>query len=198
MTDLRTNSALQQASAVMRAGAFLQCMKHSAIRNYGGIPGLTSWLIGAPSPHGLVRLMECSREHQEPIIPHSHRFDFHCVVLAGSVRNIIWTMAPRGDDFRASVLTYRGAPGEYRPAPGETHTWATTTRTYMAGQEYAMTADQVHSIFFSRDAQVLFFEGPCSTDASIILEPVVDGVALPTFKVEPWMFIRDAAKGGAA
>ena len=52
-------------------------MKHSPVRNYA-IPGLTSSLIGSPSPNGTVRIFECSREHQEPIIPHSHRFSFQC------------------------------------------------------------------------------------------------------------------------
>jgi hypothetical protein len=171
-----------------RAAFFLQSMKHSPIQNYGGIPGLTSWLIGAPSEQGLVRLMECSREHQEPIIPHSHRFDFHCVVLAGFVRNIIWEPCVKGDEFQASVLTYSGEPGKYRKTACASQLWAATTRAYAAGDEYGMTADQVHSIFFSRGASVLFFEGPKVSDTSIILEPVVDGEVIPTFKVEPWMF----------
>ncbi len=41
---------------------FLDAMKHSPIGNYGGIPGVTSWLVGQPSDQGLVRLMECSRD----------------------------------------------------------------------------------------------------------------------------------------
>jgi hypothetical protein len=51
-----------------------------------------------------------------------------------------------------------------------------------------MTADQVHSIFFSRGAIVLFFEGSKESDTSIILEPFVNNEIVPTFKVEPWMF----------
>jgi hypothetical protein len=55
-----------------------------------------------------------------------------------------------------------------------------------------MTADEIHSIFFGRDTSVLFFEGPNVSDTSIILEPVVDGETIPTFKVEPWAFKRAA------
>jgi len=178
-----------------RTAEFLKCMKHSPIQNYGGIPGITSWLIGEPSKWGIVRLMESSRDHQEPVIPHSHRFDFHCIVLAGTVRNIIWEASPRGDEFQASILTYAGAPGQYRKTSGEISRWTTVTREYTAGEEYGMSAEQVHSIFFSRGASVLFFEGPTAHDSSIILEPVVDGEVVPTFKVEPWMFKK---KGGAA
>lgn len=171
---------------------FLQTMKHSPVRNYGGIPGLTSWLIGSPGPSGLVRLMECSRDHQEPIVPHSHRFDFHCCVLDGQVRNLIWTKQPiHGDEFQISELVYGGKIGEYRRNKGFIERWAISSSTYRVGSEYSMKADEVHSIFFSRGAVVLFFEGPTVSETSIILEPFVDGEVVPTFKVEPWMFKRD-------
>lgn len=174
---------------------FLQSMKHSPVRNYGGIPGLTSWLIGAPSPEGLVRLMECSRDHQEPIVPHSHRFDFHCHVLAGQVRNLIWTQQPvHGDEFQLSELIYGGKIGKYRCNAGFIERWSISSSTYREGGEYSMKADEVHSIFFSRGAAVLFFEGPTISETSIILEPFVDGEVVPTFKVESWMFKRDEVR----
>jgi len=173
---------------------FLQAMKHSPIQNYGGIPGLTSWLIGAPGEHGLVRLMECSREHQEPIIPHSHRFNFRCLVLAGTVRNLVWKHGVKhGDEYQMSLLGYRGKPGEYAKQAMGVERWAVISSIYHEGQEYGMAADEVHSIFFSRGACVLFFEGPKVSDSSVILEPVVDGVVIPTFKVEPWMFKKGEA-----
>ncbi len=40
----------------MLPGKFLDGMKPSPIRNFGGISGVTSWLIGAPSERRLVRL----------------------------------------------------------------------------------------------------------------------------------------------
>lgn len=177
----------------MTVTAFLDGMKHSPIRNYGGIPGVTSWLIGAKSEHGLVRLMECSREHHEPIIPHSHRFDFHCQVLAGSVRNITWTRVRDGDKYRSTTMQYSGRPGCYIETGTEVESWATTTRVYEEGARYTMTSEQVHSIFFARGTSVLFFEGPQVSETNIILEPFVDGEAVPTFRVEPWAFKRGAA-----
>lgn len=177
---------------------FIETMKHSPVSNYGGIPGVTSWLIGEPGKHGLVRLMECSRDHQEPITPHSHRFDFHCMVLAGSVRNLIWLESVRGDEFRSTTLRYGGEVGKYERETGGVKRWAICTKNYQAGDEYGMKSNEVHSIFFAKGTSVLFFEGPQVSDSSIILEPFVDGEALPTFKVEPWMFKRGDTKGGAA
>lgn len=170
---------------------FLDSMKHSPVRNYG-IPGLTSWLIGAAGPSGVVRLMDCEREHQEPIIPHSHRFDFHCKVLAGTVTNLIWTPCHfgGGDEYHSSELVYCGQMGKYKTEPSGVTRWNVSRARYETGDEYSMKSDEVHSIFFSRGAVVLFFEGPTVSDRSIILEPFVNGEVVPTFKVEPWMFKR--------
>jgi hypothetical protein len=178
-------------SAALRT--FVRRMKHSPIQNYGGIPGLTSYLVGGPSEHGLIRLMECSREHHESIIPHSHRFDFHCVVLAGQVRNIVWERAGRGDAYQESTLIYGGKPGVYDMRPEGTGNWTTKGTVYGVDEEYEMCAEQVHSIFFSRGASVLFFEGEPRNESSIILQPVVDGEVVPTFQVQPWAFKRGAA-----
>lgn len=170
----------------------LRRMAHSPVKNYGGIPGLTSSLIGSPGPNGLVRLMESSRDHQEPITPHSHRFDFHCQVITGEVRNLIWTTDENyGDPFQVSVLQYEGQIGKYKRIVGEVKKWRLIPQIYRAGEEYGMAAEEVHSIFFSKGSVMLFFEGPTERDSSIILEPFVDGEAIPTFKVEPWMFKRN-------
>jgi hypothetical protein len=166
---------------------FLDNMKHSPVRNYGGIPGLTSWLIGEPSKRGLIRLMECSRDHFEPIVPHSHRFDFECRVLRGKVRNVIWTPDPKGDEYEATELRYTGTPGHYEKSPSSRNAWSFRADAYREGDTYSMDSTEVHSIFFARDTVVLFFEGAPTTDTSIILQPVVDGVTVPTFKVEPWI-----------
>lgn len=179
---------------------FVRKMKHSPLRNYAGIPGLTSWAIGGMGDPGvgMVRMMECSREHHENIIPHSHRFDLHCIVLAGSVRNVLWKPNVIGDEYSATSLRASGAGAYTVMAKGDDRTmkWQVTESRYEAGAEYHMTAKQVHSIYFSRGAVVLFFEGPKVSDESIILEPFIDGEVVPTFKVEPWMFKGDT--GGAA
>lgn len=176
----------------------LLAMAHSPVSNYV-IPGLTSYLIGERSERGTVRLFHCSREHQEAITPHSHRFDFQCVVLRGSVRNRLWHRAAAyhqsADLFQASSLVYQGAMGNYTKEPGEIAMWTYADHYYNAGECYSMRADEVHSIYFSRDALVLFFEGPAASDRSIVLEPHVDGEAIPTMETRPWMFQR---KGSAA
>jgi hypothetical protein len=171
----------------------LESMKHSPVRNYGGIPGLTSWLIGEPSARGLVRLLECSRTHFEPIVPHSHRFDFECRVLRGKVRNIIWEHDEKGDEYEATKLIYAGAPGKYEKSFAGRGRWKFRTDTYFEDQTYGMEAAEVHSIFFEHGTAVLFFEGPQVANESIILEPVVDDDAVPTFRVEPWMFKTEAS-----
>jgi hypothetical protein len=53
-----------------------------------------------------------------------------------------------------------------------------------------MRYNEIHSIKFSKDAIVLFFEGPTVTDSSFVLEPVVEGEYIPTMTTEPWMFRR--------
>lgn len=173
-------------------------MKHSPLRNYAGIPGLTSWLIGEKSPAGCVRLFECERNHDEAIIPHSHRFDFECFVMAGEVRNVIYTRTyptngPKADAFFRSTLKYGGHCGTYEREPDQVVYVERTNKTYTQGQTYGMKANEIHSIYFSKGARVLFFEGPQVSDSSVILEPWCDGEAVPTFKIEPWMFKKASA-----
>jgi hypothetical protein len=169
-------------------------MRSSEIRNYA-IPGVNSSLIST------VRLFECSREHQEPITPHSHRFDFQCLVLSGMVRNRVWTNEipiGTGDPFILSELRYSGiGPGTYDGAEELViDNFDYKDRIYHPGDWYSMAAEEIHSIFFARNSKVLFFEGPTRTKISQILQPCVDGKVIPTFKVEPWMFERSASGGG--
>ena len=170
----------------------LMHMAHSPRSNYI-VPGLTSWLIGTPHPDkGCVRLFHCSRNHQENIVPHSHRFDFQCVVLKGTVWNIEWGIDETGDEFYMSTLRTGSDIGTYthdarskmverfRPFPAR----------HGEGETYSMEHNQIHSIEFERDTYVLFFEGPKKTDETTVLEPYVDGARIPTFKVDPWMFLK--------
>jgi hypothetical protein len=174
----------------------LESMKHSPIRNYV-LPGLTSWLIGGKSEHGLVRLFECERDHQECVAPHNHRFGFQCFVLAGSVRNVIWTPCKRdeaGDLYWITTLyPIDGGLGNYRIVQDSlaSSRWKHSARTYGPGDTYSMTASQLHSIWFSRGAKVLFFEGPQTEASSIYLEPDSGGERVSTVHNEPWMFKRN-------
>jgi len=171
---------------------FIDKMKHSPAHNYV-IPGLTSWLIGLPHPTmGCVRLFTMSRYHEEPILPHSHRFDFRCMVLRGSVCNQIWMPAGiRGDIYAVSDVTYEGKLGVHQRTEVDRGFFTFESNEYLEGEEYSMKAEQFHSIFFEKDSMVLFFEGPNRLTKSQILEPVVDGERIPLFRTDDWMFKRE-------
>ena len=172
---------------------FIHAMKHSPAHNYV-IPGLTSWLIGSPHrEHGCIRMFTMSRDHEEPIIPHSHRFDFRCLVLAGEVRNCVWTETTQdlGDFYEVSDVTYEGVLGKHERTVVGRNFYRKKETVYCVGSEYSMKAEQFHSIFFSRGAEVLFFEGPNRVAQSQVLEPVVLDEAIPLFRTEPWMFRRE-------
>ena len=168
----------------------IKAMAHSPLHNYA-IPGLTSWIIGAnPDPQrGCVRLFECSRDHLELIIPHSHRFDFQCLVLRGEVNNVVWTEDEEGDAYVVSTLLYGGEPGTYnRNMHTDVQRFSRQINRHKEDEWYGMKHDEIHSIFFGRGSAVLFFEGPQVTSQSLILEPSVDEQWVRTFQVEPWMF----------
>jgi hypothetical protein len=161
-------------------------MRKSMLGNYI-IPGLTSSLL----TNGVVRLFEASREQHSDITPHSHRFNFTCLVLRGHVVNRLWTLgaSKEHDWYAPSKLEYSGAPGSYKIVHAhDAKRWRYDEVTYNKGEWYSMVADQIHSIMFSPDAIVLFFEGPQITDTTTILEPVVDRCRVSTFAVQPWMF----------
>lgn len=177
----------------------LVAMGNSPIRNYV-IPGVTSKLLGAPAADGsVVRLFESSREQVESVTPHSHRYAFTAVVLRGWVENVLWTQAWSHDtDFYAETpLVFGGASGVYtRGEAARPKRFQRTAARYEAGQSYSMAAHEIHSIWFSRGAVVLMFEGPHVADQSVILEPWVDGAVIENgARVEPWMFQRTAEKG---
>lgn len=170
-------------------------MKTSPVKDYV-IPGLESSLVGA-GVKGTVRLFSQERFHEEPITPHSHRFDFSCIVLRGQVENVVWTEAAEtailADYYARTKLVHHGDFGKYNIYPEHNipfKKYHRTKKVYGVSECYHMKAEEIHSIFFSRDALVLFFEGPDRLDHSFVLEPVSDGRVIPTFKVEPWMFRR--------
>lgn len=169
----------------------LEKMAHSPVRNYV-VPGLTSWLIGAPSDKGCMRLFTSEREHLETVIPHSHRFDFQCWVLRGTVRNRVWKHAYGiGDWFMLSTHT-KGRMGGYEVQEAGRGRFDYVDTVYSQDEWYSMTHSEIHSIWFGRGAKVLFFEGPQVVDHTTILEPIASDTHVRTFKVEPWMFERDA------
>lgn len=173
----------------------LKPMMHSRVRNYA-TPGLTSSLIGGEG-HGKVRLFLSDRDTREWITPHSHRFDFTCLVLRGSVENILFKRAtyygyPGSNLYMtATVRPQNGGLGGYEIARGGmAEPWTEEASTYKEGDTYSMTSRQIHSIRFSRDAIVLFLEGPEVVDTSVVLEPYSNDELVPTFATAPWMFKR--------
>lgn len=172
----------------------VQRMAHNPIRNYV-TPGLTSALVGG-AEFGKVRLFSCDRDTRDWVTPHSHRFDFTCLVLDGTVLNMLYTSCARSDTSnRFAVGTLKapeGGLGDYAYEPGTTYEWFEERRElYRVGDTYSMTSDQIHSIEFNRQARVLFFEGPEVTRESKVLEPWSDGARVPTFETRSWMFERE-------
>lgn len=161
-------------------------MTSDTVENYV-LAGLDSHLLN----NGKVRLFTSERDTQDAITPHSHRFDFVCLVLKGSVNNKIWSPATsfEGDEFQVSTLDYSGEIGQHTVQFHSTGHWNYKARTYFEGQVYSMTSEQIHSIEFSRGAAVLFFEGPTKTNTSLILEPLVKGRKIPTYVKRDWMFV---------
>ncbi len=89
-------------------------LKHSPIQNYI-LPGLTSWVLKpAGDGHGMIRMFESSRETQEFITPHTHRYGLHCEVLAGWVENTTWKNSElvgasnNSDEWMLCSLKYGG------------------------------------------------------------------------------------------
>jgi hypothetical protein len=166
----------------------IQKMKSSKVSNYV-IAGLDSYLL----ENGKVRVFENGRDHQDQITPHSNRYDFTAIVLQGEVTNHIWhdSSPTRGDLFMTSKLTYNGEIGDHKVTQICSDYYRKESHTYTSGQMYSMTADQIHSITFGRNSVVLMFEGPELANGSIIIEPFVDGLVIPTYKKSDYMFLAD-------
>lgn len=174
----------------------LSQMAHSSLGNYI-VPGLTSWLLSAPSEKGCVRMFVSTRDQDEFITPHSHRFDFTCHVLEGEVINTMYcspTKTEPGEVYQFGRLIYGDEPGKHEQKyDGERALFRKVRSTYRAGAWYSMGASEIHSIRFSKGARVLFFEGPCRTNETVILLPVAYGDPVPTFRVADWMYRKDVA-----
>jgi hypothetical protein len=166
-------------------------MLNNSLRNYI-VPGLTSSLVGG-NGKGLVRLFQANRDTLEFITPHSHRFDFTCVVLYGDVMNTIFRSGS-GYDERWCYSTINQVCGEnglneyVHIRDDKPSTWRAEAKSYSTGDTYSMKHTEIHSIKFGRNTRVLFFEGPQLTPTSHMIEPWENGKVIPTFRTEPWMF----------
>lgn len=183
----------QDLDAILAA---VQPMKHNRLGNYIA-PGLISHLVGG-GEFGKVRLFTAERSTQEFITPHSHRFDFTCFVLKGSVHNTLFKPGSGHCEpwCLSTIDQVCGAQGimKYEHTRDESPTyWYPSVRQWVAGETYSMTSNEIHSIKFERGSQVLFFEGPQVQTTSQMLEPWENGKVIPTFRTESWMFDKTAA-----
>lgn len=174
----------------MTSSDIIDSMRNSAFGNYI-IPGLTSSFIGGPDK-GKVRMFDMEREQFFEITPHSHRYDFTCLVLSGRVINTVWNEDfhenSNEDLFRLSELYYNGRPGSYSKNRLRVAPFKATQTQYHTRDWYTMTHDQIHSINFSKGAKVLFFEGPSVSDCSLFIEPYTVNGVVETLRTEDWMF----------
>jgi hypothetical protein len=171
-------------------------MLHSTLYNYI-VPGLTSHLVGGSDAHGRVRLFDAQRETLEFITPHSHRFNFTCLVLEGRAHNTLFIKTHTDSNSEPWVVStidqVCGANGirEYvHVRDTEPTYWTHATFTYDVGETYSMSFKEIHSIKFERGSMVLFFEGPQLVTTSQMIEPWANDKVVPTFRTEPWMFER--------
>lgn len=168
----------------------LDSLKHSKITNYV-IPGLESYIISNDKENGtMVRMFEMTREQSAMCVPHTHRYNFYCVVLEGRVYNTVWCdHDTEGDLFEIVKLRRGKAFGEYkiddRPREGR---FVPRECRYLKGESYSMDAHQVHSIRFDKGTKVLFMESKDVLDYSYALLPIVDGEVVDNLSTQPWMF----------
>lgn len=181
------------------ADDFYDLPMHSGLRNYI-IPGLTSRLVGdwSDPTKERLRIFHMETPQMMAIVPHSHRYDFHCKVLEGLVTNRLYleTTQEYGIPLHASELEYSGSPGNYQKSPLGLRYYSVASTMYAPGMTYSMRAEEIHDIFFSMGAQVMFWEGPQRRTNTVVLEPMVPGVGvIPLLKTEEWMFqkIEDTA-----
>lgn len=172
----------------------LKSMASSTIGNYV-LPGLDSSLIGKGDGQlGNVMLFEASRDQRMSVTPHSHKFDLATFVLRGRATNHIWFPGEEGHHDEFSLVETTPVDGGLGNGmtwkQGDRGPWTRTSRAYCTGESYSMSYDEIHSVDFSRDAILLFIEGPQVSASSTALLPVVDGEVLDTLRVEPWMFKR--------
>jgi hypothetical protein len=162
-------------------------MKHNKLNNYI-LAGLSSSILGG-GDFGCVRLFESSRYTEQFVTPHSHRFDFFCFVLQGFVENIVYQDSESDDDtWSVFEMQKLNGFGQYKNTFVKNKNFLRQSFCYEAGEFYSMTADEIHSIKFSKDSKVLFFEGAEKSNKSFYLEPFVNEKTINVFEVKPWMF----------
>ncbi len=132
-------------------------------------------------------MFEMTRPQEFFISPHSHRFDFACLVLLGEVLNTLYVPNQRGYEHEVSTYTVDGYK-EHGLVDRHLKRFVQVPTRYTMGQWYGMGSNEFHTIAFGHGAKVLFFEGPNCREESEALQPVVNGKVISTFSVEDWMY----------
>lgn len=174
----------------------LDQMKSNTLNNYV-LAGLKSHQLN----NGNIRLFENTRNQYDYISPHSHRFNFTCLVLKGDVTNTMWEEVPKDtlenynecayDEYCITTNLYKGKPGYYDIKNISKGYFKRYSYKYSEGEIYSMKHDEIHSIQFSKDALVLFFHGPDISDTNIVLNPIVSDSVIPLSETKDYMFKRD-------
>lgn len=174
----------------------IDAMAYNRLANYI-VPGVDSWLLGeAPTGGAKVRVFTATRQAEDWVTPHSHRFGFTALVLNGHVTNMLFERNDRDGELwcTSSIDQVCGPDGirQYKHVRDTAPTsYVRRDTVYGPGEVYSMRSNEIHSIRFARDTMVLMLEGPQETERSIMLEPWVNGQCVPTFRTEDWMFQRD-------
>lgn len=166
----------------------------TVINNYI-VPGVSSHMLTETAVGGKIRMFKASRTQMQYVTPHSHRFNLTSIVLRGWVRNTIFHHKhdmqkadhKHCETFLETEMVYNKL-GQYKSAGSSEQEYIAETNTYEKGQMYSMAYHMIHSIEFSKDAEVLIIESPDKANGNRILEPIVNGKVIEIMEVKDWMF----------
>lgn len=166
-------------------------------RNYI-VPGLDSYLLCGDNGRGFVRLFVMRRLQETVIVPHNHRYDFHCQVLAGDVTHRTYELgevisAPRQDTTHAIMGYNPASPDRTGDVFAYTNVEHVTDEKHNAGDTYELKYKDFHTVMFAKGAEVLFFEGPSfmrHTSKYLVPYDQVNKAPLDTYYWRDWMMKR--------
>ncbi len=159
------------------------------------VPGLTSALLAQLPGGGCIRKFVMCRAQEMSVVPHNHRYDFECFVLAGRVRHRVYDVfdgAQRGNATHA-IVPYDPASHQLDLSSPRWATGRPSDCEHQEGQWYRLKHQYFHSIEFERGTVVLFIEGPTKQEISHCLLPVSNGRICDTFIWRDWMMGRELA-----
>ena len=169
---------------------FFEAFRDSTISNYVA-PGLESVSLGRSNGFH-VRMFHMTAHQMMHITPHSHRFNLLSFVMAGEVEHHVYEKVAGGYENRPiaytlAILSQKGKFGEYETELYSNGMFFRYEAVHKAGGSYFLSADEYHSLIFSKGARVLVIEGPEVNEPKILV-PLVKGAACSTLFTADWMF----------